>query len=490
MSSVAHSTNDFPVAAAIAEIREQLGHPVIDSDGHLVEVRPVAMEYIARAGGAEMVRRFSEAQRSTFLSRDWYGLTDEERKARWTRRPPFWGEPLRNRGLDLATASFPDLMYRRLDQLGIDFAVLYPTIGINPQGYGDDEVRRACCRGLNDYYADHWMSRPDRMTPAAIIPMFTPEEAIDELEYTVARRGFKVVMLPSYVRRPLRAGVDLGPEVGRFAWRADTFGIDSEYDYDAVWTKCRELGVVPTFHTPGEGSTFHDSISNTVYNHVGHFAAAATAICKSLFLGGVSQRFPELRFLFLEGGVGWARSLLSDLTSHWEKRSLAGLSRDSDPRLANIDLFYDLYQHYGGSLWRDTTRDELARRWDVHPEDPTDSFADLAISSADELQRLFVDRFYFGCEGDDPVTASAFDTLRNPGHARLHATFGSDIGHWDVPVMDEVLEELYEPLEHGLITAEDLRDFVFANPARLWTSTNPDFFRGTAVEQAVLRVLD
>ena len=94
--------------------------------------------------------------------------------ARWTRRPPFWGEPLRNHGLDLATATLPDLLHRRLDQIGIDFAVLYPTIGINPQGYADEEVRRACCRGLNDYYADHWMGHPDRMTPVAIIPMFTP----------------------------------------------------------------------------------------------------------------------------------------------------------------------------------------------------------------------------------------------------------------------------------------------------------------------------
>jgi len=142
--------DDFAVSPAVARIREQLGHPVIDSDGHLVEVRPVAMEYIARAGGADMARRFAEEQRSTFLSRDWYGLTDDERRARWTHRPPFWGEPLRNRGLDLATASFPDLMYRRLDQIGIDFTVLYPTIGINRQGYLDDEVRRASCRGLND----------------------------------------------------------------------------------------------------------------------------------------------------------------------------------------------------------------------------------------------------------------------------------------------------------------------------------------------------
>jgi predicted TIM-barrel fold metal-dependent hydrolase len=482
-------TDRFEPNPRVAAIRERLDHPVIDSDGHLVEVRPIAMEYITRAGGRDMAKRFAEEQRRTFLSREWYGLSDADRMARWTRRPPFWGEPLRNRGLDLATASFPDLLYRRLDQVGIDFTVLYPTIGINPQGYADDEVRRVCCRGLNDYYADHWMAHPDRMTPAAIIPMFTPEEAITELDYVVGERGFKVVMLPSYVKRPIRSVVDATPEAARFAWRADTFGIDSEHDYDPVWAKCRDLGVVATFHGPGEGSTFHDSISNTVYNHVGHFATAATAICKSLFLGGVSLRFPELRFLFLEGGIGWARSLLADLTGHWEKRSLAGLARDSDPRLADVDLFLDLYRQYGGSLWRPTSRDDLARRWEVHLEDPTDSFAALPVTTTDELRRLFVDRFYFGCEGDDPVMASAFDTTRNPGHVRLNAVMGSDIGHWDVPLMEAVLEEVYESVEERRIDESDLRDFVFANPVRLWTATNPEFFAGTVVERAAAEIV-
>ena len=30
----------------------------------------------------------------------------------------------------------------------------------------------------------------------------------------------------------------------------------------------------------------------------------------------------------------------------------------------------------------------------------------LPVETRDELQRLFVERFYFGCEGDDPVTGS------------------------------------------------------------------------------------
>jgi len=82
------------------------------------------------------------------------------------------------------------------------------------------------------------------------------------------------------------------------------------------------------------------------------------------------------------------------------------------------------------------------------------------------------------------MNATAFDTKRNPLHARLGAIFGSDIGHWDVPDMREVVSEAYELVEHGLITNEDFRDFMFTNPWRLWTGMNPDFFKGTRVEGA------
>jgi hypothetical protein len=120
-------------------------------------------------------------------------------------------------------------------------------------------------------------------------------------------------------------------------------------------------------------------------------------------------------------------------------------------------------------------------------EDPAqiDDFVHCGIEQKSDIHDLFVPNFYFGCEADDPVTSSAFDSKRNPFKARLNAVFGSDIGHFDVPDMLEVLQEAYEMVEEEMATAEDFRDFVFANPVKLWTAVNPDFFKGTVVESAV-----
>ena len=44
-------------------------------------------------------------------------------------------------------------------------------------------------------------------------------------------------------------------------------------------------------------------------------------------------------------------------------------------------------------------------------------------------------------------------------------------------------------MDEELISESDFRDFVFANPVRLWAANNPDFFKGTAVEQEARAVL-
>jgi hypothetical protein len=81
------------------------------------------------------------------------------------------------------------------------------------------------------------------------------------------------------------------------------------------------------------------------------------------------------------------------------------------------------------------------------------------------------------------MTAWAF---REP-HA-LHPIFSSDVGHFDVTDMSEVLEEAWELVEHGLIDEEAFRAFTFENAARLHTALNPDFFKGTVVEGAVAKL--
>lgn len=468
-----------------SRVREQLDHPVIDADGHCVEYHPAISTILEEVAGADVAERYKLAPGGHF---NWYGQSPEQRLDRRTVRPPWWGVPSANTN-DRAMAVIPQLMYERLDEAGIDFSILYPTLGLFAMAIGNDELRQAGCRAFNIYYHRVYGPYADRLRPNAIIPMHTPEEAIAELDFAVGELGFQAVLLAGHVRRPIPAAAVKDPGAGRYALWFDNLTIDAEHDYDPVWRRCVELGVAPTFHSGGQGWGSRQSVSNYVYNHVGSFASACEAICKGLFLGGVTTRFPTLKFAFLEGGVGWASNLYNDLVGHHEKRNARSIGH-YDPASLDRQLMSSLLRDKGGDLLaiagKDTVDPAVALMGtNLEPEDLIDEFAAAGLASTEDIGDVFTRNFYFGCEADDRMNALAFDTRLNAYGVKLKAIFSSDIGHWDVPDISEVLEEAWELVDHGLLTPADFRAFTFEHVAELYTGGNPDFFEGTVVADSV-----
>jgi predicted TIM-barrel fold metal-dependent hydrolase len=468
------------------QIRKNLSHPVIDGDGHWVEYTPVFAEKMRKAVGNLGADGFLASQRRI---PDALSLTREQRAERGVAMEGFWGRQAVNTR-DRATAMMPRMLYDRLDELGIDFGIVYPTAGLGIPRIADDATRRAVIRGFNIVTHDYFKDLSDKLTPAAVIPVHTPEEAIEELEFCVKQLGSKVGMFGSGVRRPIAHAKGALADVAKYAQGFDQLGIDSEYDYDPVWQKCRELRIAPTFHTGGRGYGERMSPSNFTFNHIGHFAAAGHNVAKALFLGGVTRRFPELRFAFLEGGVGWGCQLFCDLIEHWERRGKKGLE-NMDPTKLNRALLRELVDKYG---YEDIAA-ELNRRdgWPLEEDfltggERADDYWRCEISRKQDWIDLYANPYYFGCEADDRMNAVAFGKTMPLG-ARINAIYSSDIGHFDVVDMRDPLPEAWELVEDGHITADDFRDFTFANAVRLWGTQNPDFFAGTPVAKEAASVL-
>ena len=321
------------------------------------------------------------------------------------------------------------------------------------------------------------------MSPVAIIPTYTPEEAIAELDYAIGTLGLKAAVFGAFVPRRAADGSE---------W-LDTLGHDSQYDYDPLWRRCVELGVSPAFHNIGFGFGTRRSSKNYVYNHLGHFAFSQEAICRSLFIGGVPRRFPTLNFSFLEGGAGWACQLYSDIHGHFAKRN-----KDSvgiyDPRLFDTELASTLLQRYGEKRQLDRAQDYLdgtrlvktGLDSEAAADGPGfDDFKEAQIDTAADIAEVFKRQFFFGCEADDPLNAVAFSGSLLPHGIKLNAVYASDVGHWDVPDMRDVLIEAWEPVAEGSMSVDDFRNFACGNVVKFLTGTNPEFFEGTAVADAV-----
>jgi predicted TIM-barrel fold metal-dependent hydrolase len=469
------------------KIHDRLKHPIIDADGHWAEFAPLMREEFRRIGGETAVEALAVASQRIPNA---LSMSVAERRRRRIGQEAFWFLPTKNT-LDRATAMMPRLMYERLDDLGLDFCVVYPTAGLGYNRVQPERLRRAICRAYNTFAAEQFRPFSDRIIPAAIIPMYSPEEAIEELEFASRQLGLRVAMVGGLMRRPVPALAEERPDASKFVEWYDVIGIDSEHDYDPVWEKCRELRIAPSFHNGARSIVLRNSPSNFCFNHIGHFASAGEAVAKALFLGGVTRRFPDLNFAFLEGGVGWACSLYADLIGHWEKRNRRALENTNPARLDRSGLLA-LAEKYGHA-----TVIEAVRRGEGLDDngngtgrvEDLDDYSACGIERKQDLHDLFVPRFYFGCEADDPLNTWAFKASANPLGARLNALFSSDIGHFDVPDMTEVVPEAYELVEHGLLTEDDFRDFMFTNAVRFWGEVNPDFFKGTVVEKRAAEVL-
>ncbi len=467
-----------------AQVRAEVGHPIIDADGHVLELVDAAHGHLREAMGAAAFQRWLD--KGPVVRRSQHPYTLEERQRNRTPQGAWWGTHTIN-VLDRATATFPALLHERMGELGLDFAILYPTNTLLTPAEDDDELRRGLCAGFNAYYADVYAPYADRMAASAIIPMHTPEEAIAELHHC-KDLGLKVVCLPEGVLRPLAepAGDLPSPWLfpGQKAW-FDCFALDSVYDYDPVWRTCQELGFAVTFHgglnvRPG----IHWSITSYVANHIGQFAAEMYQLTKALVLGGVTRRFPQLPFVFLECGVSWAAQMLADTIEHWEKRNVDALA-NFDPANLDKDKLAAYFKEYGGRLLDLLPGDpyEYVQGLPIHgrkPEQP-DEFVHTGVREASDFVGLFTDTMYFGCEADDRGLAAAFSPA-NPYGATLRPVFGSDLGHWDVTDVADAVAESWELVEDGVITAEQFRAFTYDNPVRMFTAVNPGFFDGTALE--------
>lgn len=458
-----------------ADIRAKLEHPVVDADGHMIETTFAVLDYVKQIGGPEIALRYEKSLRSDDTGRS---------------RAAVWVGNSGPATIDRATAMLPKLMRSRLDDAGIDFAVVYGTHALTVLRIDDDELRPVVYRAMNMLYADMFKEVSDRLTPVALIPMHTPQEALAELDFAIKGLKLKAIVMNVVVRRPAPQVVQAAPSLALYSMAPTSPAIDVGDAYDPVWAKCVELGVAPSCHNAfrGRGST-HGSPTNYVFNSLGSFAQASDYFCRALLFGGVVKRFPSLRFAFLEGGAAWGAQLYNSLFEYWEKRNLHALAENLDPAKLDVDLLVEMFEQYGNDyLTPDRIRAEphqpLSSQLFVTPEEVND-FAASGIEKPEDIRDIFTHNFYFGSEADDRMTAVAFDAKLNHYGVKINAILGSDIGHWDVPDMTQVMVEAYEMVERGFITADDFRAFACGNVVEMHTAMNPNFFKGTVVEEAV-----
>ncbi len=235
-----------------------------------------------------------------------------------------------------------------LDAEGIDAQVLYPNVGGFGNGYflrlGDRELVAQCVRAYNDFLTDWTSADPDRLIAITALPFWDIDLSISELQ-RCAENGHRAV---NFCNQPQDYGM---PPLAHTHW-------------DPIWTAAQEAGLPVNFHVGG-GSMGTQFVDTAGMGWMTNFAKVSSLIfmdnmrcVTDLIFGGVCHRFPDLKFVSVESGVGWIPSALETFDWQWK----GGGVRLEHPEYDLLPSEYFQRQVYG-CFWfeEQTARDAIAQ---------------------------------------------------------------------------------------------------------------------------------
>jgi len=205
-----------------------------------------------------------------------------------------------------------------MDKEGLDLAILFPTSAMYVTAFTrmDPHFAAAACRAYNDWLHDYIEAAdPKRMFGAAAVSPHEVESAVGETRRAVTQLGMKAVFLrPNiYNERPWHDGY-----------------------YDPLWAACQELNVPVGFHeTTGSRmkAAGADRFKNLGIAHIATHSMEQMLACMDVVMGGVMERFPRLRFAFLEGDSKYPNAMDRFLALPLSDRSKQKILWDNALRL-------------------------------------------------------------------------------------------------------------------------------------------------------------
>jgi predicted TIM-barrel fold metal-dependent hydrolase len=231
---------------------------------------------------------------------------------------------------------------RKMDEYGIHAQVLFPNVG----GFGfgrfleldEPELMLACVEAYNNFLSDWTSAAPDRFVPLMALPFWDMDATVREIERAAAL-GHKGI---TFTHAPESFGA---PFMGEPYWRP-------------LWERAQDMELSINFHI-GNGNFAGSAPRFYVGNGTQINYSKSTA---TLFLGnaqgilevissGVAHRYPNLRFVSVESGIGWIPFVLSALQWQWDNSGVHA----EHPEYDLTPKEYFLRQIYGCFWFEDET---------------------------------------------------------------------------------------------------------------------------------------
>jgi len=229
-----------------------------------------------------------------------------------------------NRYADVRAGALDPLL--RLEDQDLDnlsAEVVYPNDAMFLYAAPDLEYRRECLRAYNSWLAEYCAAAPNRILGVGMLPAGEPIQwSIDEA-HRCAKLGLKSVMLPADLPRIPYGDPRNAP----------------------LWAALQDLDMPVAFHNAAserfDADQFPPTAGGTMMATVHLKIAGQLRTFASLISSGVAASYPKLRFVIVEGGIGWIAAVTRLMDHWWEDHHLW-----LEPRLEEKPSVYARRQFY------------------------------------------------------------------------------------------------------------------------------------------------
>jgi predicted TIM-barrel fold metal-dependent hydrolase len=224
-----------------------------------------------------------------------------------------------------------DARLRYMDEAGIWAQVLYPNVG----GFGsenflkmdDEQLKLLCVSAYNDFQLEWASADLRRLLPVVATPFWDIDATVKEVERCIPL-GARGIL---FTGEPQRFGL---PVLGNPHW-------------DPLWELAEQNELPIHFHIGSAGDTLELSSPDRYANHgvEGSHAYSAVSLflkngaqCADLMCSRILDRFPDLKFVSVESGIGWLPFVLEATDYSWLGSFRPGRQRQPEDVLPS-DMF-------------------------------------------------------------------------------------------------------------------------------------------------------
>jgi predicted TIM-barrel fold metal-dependent hydrolase len=281
---------------------------VIDTDSHITEPGDVWTSRLPahlRDRGPRLVRD-PETGQDVWHVGDYTPVVTVGHTAVAGWHEPFPAAP---RNMDEVPAAAHDAVARLayMDRVGIWAQAIYPNVGgFGNQGFlnlKEPELMLACVRAYNDFLLEWCAADSRRLIPIMATPFWDPPASAKEIERCAAL-GHKGVL---FTGEPQKSGL---PLLGDRHW-------------DPIWSAAQNVGLPISFHIGSGDFEEHFSADRIETHGIAPTVVRSTVTILlenghqlvDLLTSGVLPRFPTLKFVSVESGIGFIPFIL-EATDH------------------------------------------------------------------------------------------------------------------------------------------------------------------------------